>query len=85
MSGGRHTQRPPSDANNPSSVVHFRVLDLRARPRIANGDPIWPYCVLRLGDRHHRTPTFPSEGLHVDARSTTADDRQLSGITAAVQ
>lgn len=62
-----------------TSPVYFRVLDLRVKSRLVNGKQIGPYCVLRLGDRHHRSGTFPSDGLQLGSRRTTVDDRQLPG------
>lgn len=42
------------------------------------------YCVLRLGDQHARTRSFPPEGLHeVFVRRTTADDCCEEGEAAA--
>lgn len=68
-----------SDRPISTSLVYFRVLDLRVRYRLVNGKKIRPYCVLRLGNRHHRSGAFPAEGLQVHSRRTTVDDRQVSG------
>lgn len=67
-----------------SKLVFVGVLDLRARHRTVlqrellldrARDGLTAYCVLRLGDQHHRTPSFPPEGLEeVPARRTTVDD-----------
>lgn len=71
------------DDESPSDITFFRVLDLRARRRETRGERLRPYCVLRLGDKHHRTRTFPPEGFDpVHARRTTVDDRKLAGRAA---
>lgn len=72
-------QQTRSDGPFSTSLVYFRVLDLRVRYRLVNGKQIRPYCVLRLGNGHHRSGTFPPEGLQVHSRRTTVDDRQVSG------
>lgn len=68
----------------PSKTILIRVRDLRVRRQGVNGsleDHMQPYCVLRLADEHHRTATFPPEGLRVYARRTNVDDRHYSGST----
>lgn len=67
-------------------VIYVGVLDLRVRRRtlLQNGllldtarDSLTAYCVLRLGDQHHRTPSFPPEGLEeVPVRRTIVDDKR---------
>lgn len=67
-------------SNVPNERVFFRVLDLRVRRQLLNGEHMRPYCVLRLGELHHRTCSFSPEGLHqVSARRTTTDDREPRG------
>lgn len=78
MDDCREAQQP-DDADIQGELVYFRLLDLRARRSMAYGEHMRPYCVLRLGDQHHRTQTFLPDGFNVRARRATVDDRQLSG------